>query len=197
MAALSGCIDFSSSLAQLNVLNSAEAWQGAGTVWTHVSNIKQHQEKCLIGLEAGLNADAPHAIAVASQMLNIFRETIAPAFIPISLIRRCFLLIQADTDKRQRLYGFDSWLNAFSEHEPIHALDALEVYLDFVKQTGVLLHDYQKNLTQLLTRLFSYAEELEELDRGLMLKRVVGIQDVLLGLGVNGVDEWLRAAERP
>ena len=30
-----------------------------------------------------------------------------------------------------------------------------------------------------------------------MLQRVVAVQDTLLALGVNGVNDWLKDAERP
>jgi hypothetical protein len=44
--------------------------------------------------------------------------------------------------------------------------------------------------------LFKEAEEREESDDGDMLQRVVKIQDMLLKLGVDGIDSWLQAAER-
>ena len=58
-------------------------------------------------------------------------------------------------------------------------------------------YDYDNQLTQVLTRLFSEAEEREESDHGAMLRRVVILQDTMLSLGVNGIGDWLRAAERP
>lgn len=48
-----------------------------------------------------------------------------------------------------------------------------------------------------MTRLFAEAEEREESDGGMMLRSVVDIQDTLLSLGVNGVIDWLKSAERP
>ena len=47
-----------------------------------------------------------------------------------------------------------------------------------------------------MTRLFAEAEEREESDHGTMLKRVVAVQDLLLSLGVNSINDWLKAAER-
>jgi hypothetical protein len=47
-----------------------------------------------------------------------------------------------------------------------------------------------------MTGLFAEAEEREEYDRGAMLKRVVAVQDVLLSLGLNSINDWLKAAER-
>ena len=58
-------------------------------------------------------------------------------------------------------------------------------------------YDYENNLTQLMTRLFAEAEEREEADNGTMLKRVVSLQDMMLLLRVQGVEDWLKAAERP
>ena len=48
-----------------------------------------------------------------------------------------------------------------------------------------------------MTRLFAEAEEREESDHGAMLQRVVSLQDMLLSLGVDGFNDWLKAAERP
>ena len=59
------------------------------------------------------------------------------------------------------------------------------------------LHDHENNLTQLMTRLFAEAEEREESDDGEMLQRVVSIQDTLLSLGLDSINAWLKAAERP
>ncbi|MEK7792672.1 MAG: hypothetical protein AAB306_05945, partial [Pseudomonadota bacterium] len=59
------------------------------------------------------------------------------------------------------------------------------------------LYDHKNNLTQLMTRLFSDAEEREESDHGEMLRRVVSAQDTLLSLGLDSINNWLRAAERP
>ena len=72
-----------------------------------------------------------------------------------------------------------------------------EIYLQYVRNSKPYLYDHENNITQLLTRLFSEAEEREEFDGGEMLCRVVAIQDGLLSLGVDDVSDWLKAAERP
>ena len=74
---------------------------------------------------------------------------------------------------------------------------ATEIYLAYVSHCKPYLYDHEDSLTQLMTRLFSEAEEREESDHGAMLQRVVVAQDTLLSLGVNGVADWLKAAERP
>ena len=48
-----------------------------------------------------------------------------------------------------------------------------------------------------MNRLFVEAKEREESDSGDMLKRVVEIQDQLLSIGLNSINDWLKAAERP
>lgn len=200
LATFSRKIDFAELLEDLKALDKTEAWEGAATVWTNFKNIQQHRAQCLSGLNAGLNGGANHAEAVAEKMGHLFRDKSAVIFIPIELIRRCFDVFNNDSDKEKkhrRLFGFHEWLNATSQHDPEQALAALEIYLAYVTHCAPYLYDYEDSLTQLMTRLFAEAEEREESDYGAMLQRVVVAQDTLLSLGVNGVADWLRAAERP
>ena len=197
LAALTGHIDSAKLLGELNRLEIAEAWLGAAHVWTHPENIKRHREQCLAGIEAGLKADSPHAVAVARQADNIFRDNAQPISIPIELIRLCFSVFENDSeDKYHRLFGFDDWLNAISQRDPELALAATEIYLAYVTHAKPYFYDYENRLVQLMTRLFTEAEEREESDHGAMLQRVVSVQDLLLALGVNSVNDWLKAAER-
>jgi hypothetical protein len=99
-------------------------------------------------------------------------------------------------DKHHRLFGFDEWLNAISQRDPELALAASEIYLAYVIRAKPFFYDHENRLVQLMTRLFAEAEEREESDHGAMLKRVVAVQDLLLSLGVNSINDWLRAAER-
>lgn len=198
LAALSKQIAFSTFLAQLKALEIVEAWRGAASVWTHPGNVQQHREQCLAGLEAGLSTENQHAAAVAHKLSHLFQQTTPLVFIPTVLIQRCFALLESEVEPTQRdVHGFDTWLNAFSLRHPMYALEATEIYLSFVRRAKPYLYDHDNNLTQLLTRLFAQAEEQEESDSGAMLRRVVAVQDALLALGVNGVNDWLKAAERP
>lgn len=107
LAALTGHIDFTKLLGELNTLEIAEAWQGAARVWTHPENIKHHREQCLAGIEAGINADSPHAVAVARQAGNIFRCNTPPISIPIELIHLCFRVFENDSEhKHHPLFGW-------------------------------------------------------------------------------------------
>jgi hypothetical protein len=197
LSALAGRIDFANFLGDLNALGITEAWQGAASVWTHTGNIKQHLEQCLAGIEAGLKADSPHASAVARHVDNIFRENTPPISIPIELLRLCFSVFEGDSeDKYHRLFEFDEWLNATSQRDPEAALAATEIYLVYVSRAKRYFYDHENQLVQLVTRLFAEAEEREESDHGTMLRRVVSVQDLLLSLGVNSMNEWLKAAER-
>lgn len=200
LAAMTRHIDFAKLLEDLKALDKTEAWNGAATVWTNFENIKRHREQCLSGLAAGLNAAVTHAEAVAVQFGDLFEDKSAVISIPIELIRRCFDVFKNDIDKEERhhhLFGFHEWLNATSQHDPEQALAATEIYLAYVSHCRPYLYDHGNSLTQLMTRLFAEAEEREESDHGAMLQRVVVAQDTLLSLGVNGVADWLKAAERP
>ncbi|MCU7932798.1 MAG: ATP-binding protein [Candidatus Thiodiazotropha sp. (ex Codakia rugifera)] len=197
LSALTGHIDFASLLGDLNTLNITEAWQGATSVWTNTGNIRQHHEQCLAGIEAGLNAGSPHETAVVRYVDNIFRENTPPIPIPTELIQHCLSALENDSkNKHHRLVGFDEWLNATSQRDPETALTATEIYLAYINRAKPYFYDYRDNFVQLMTRLFAEAEEREESDGGAMLKRVVSLQDLLLSLGLNSINDWLRAAER-
>lgn len=197
LSALSIHINFDALLEDLKVMNSTEAWQGAATVWTHPENIKQHRDQCFAGIEAGLNAGSSHASAVANQMDDVFHNNTPVITIPIELLRLCFTVFENESEnKHHHLFGFDEWLNATSHRDPEQALTATEIYLAYVSHTKPYLYDHKNNLTQLMTRLFAEAEEREESDHGAMLQRVVFVQDTLLSLGVTGINDWLKAAER-
>ncbi|MES2069695.1 MAG: AAA family ATPase [Pseudomonadota bacterium] len=198
LAAMVGNIDFAQLRHDLNTLDRTEAWVGAAAVWTNSTNVLQHQEQCLIGIDSGLNAGGRHADAVATRMDNIFCEETALVPVPIKLIQRCFSIFESDSNsKNNRLFGFHEWLNATSQLQPEQALGAAEIYLIYLSRSKPFLYDHDNSLAQLLTRLFAEAEEREESDGGTMLQRVVVIQDTLLSMGVNGVADWLKAAERP
>lgn len=197
LSALTGHIKFAELLRELNTLNITEAWKGAASVWTHTENIKQHREQCLAGIEAGLKTDSCHAAVVARHTENIFRDKTPPISIPIELIQLCFTVFEIDSEsKHHRLFGFDEWLNAISQRDPDLALAAAETYLAYVGHAKPYFYDHDNQLVQLVTRLFAEAEEREESDHGAMLKRVVSVQDLLLSLGVNSINEWLKMAER-
>ena len=198
LAALSKQLALSALLAELDTLNSADAWRGAASVWTHPRNAQQHREQCLIGLGAGLNAQNEHAAVVACEFRELFRETSLLVPIPIDLLQRCFALLETETEfARSDIFGFDAWLNATSIRDPMFALEAAEIYLEFVQRKKPYIFDHEHDLAQLLTRLFAQAEEQEALDSKAMLQRVVMVQDTLLAFGVNEVSEWLKVAERP
>jgi len=198
LSALVNRIDFADWLEILKSLDSTEAWSGAASVWTNHENIKQHREQCLTGMEAGLNSNSHHAIAIAQEMNSLFRENTPVIFIPIELIRLLFTVFASDNEnKHNRHYGFDEWLNATSHRDPEYALAATEIYLAYSKDIKSNLYDHENNFTQLMTRLFAEAEEREESDDSKMLQRVVSIQDTLLALGVDSINAWLKAAERP
>lgn len=199
LAALTRQIDFASFLDELERVDSAESWHGAATVWAHPENIHLDRSKCFEGIKAGLNAGSANAIAVRQQLRTLFHSSSArPVSVPIDLIKQCFSVHEGDSENnRYDIYGFDEWLNAMSQRDPDQALAAAEIYLEHAKQVRSYLYDHNNNLTQLLSCLFAEAEEREESDQGEMLRHVVALQDTMLSLGVEGVNEWLKSAERP
>jgi hypothetical protein len=198
LAALVKHIDIPILLNDLKMMDNTAAWRGAASVWTYPENIKQNRVQCLKGIEAGLKADGIHSVAVAEQMEHLFLENNPIISVPIELIHLCFAVFESDSEnKRNRIFGFDKWLNVISHSDPDQALAVTEIYLAYVNRTKSYLYDHENNLTQLMTRLFAEAEEREESDHGAMLQRVVSLQDMLLSLGLDAIDDWLKAAERP
>jgi len=198
LAALSNHIDFAALLKNLSSFNISEAWAGASSVWAHPENIKQHRNQCLSGLKTGLNDNNKNAQAVAKKMEDLFHRNTLQTKVPIELIEGFFTILESDNDNtHSRLFGFGEWLNAISQNDPDLAIASTETYLSYIKNIKEDLYDHENNLTQLMTRLFSEAEEREESDQGDILQRVVAIQDELLVLGVNSLQDWLESAERP
>jgi hypothetical protein len=131
-------------------------------------------------------------------MEQIFQKRKINVAIPIDLIQSFFeVLGYDDNDKHDRVYAFDEWLNWRIQRNVEETLSATEHYVSYVKQTDVHFYDHEDNFLQLMNRLFAEAEEREESDSGDMLKRVVEIQDQLLSIGLNSINDWLKAAERP
>lgn len=198
LSAFSKCIDFSVWIEDLKKLNAVDAWRGAASVWTHRENIRQHREQCHAGIVVGLSGSITNAAVIARQVGRLFDGSGQAISIPTSMIQRCFSIFETDMEnKNHDFFAFGAWLNATAHRDPDQALASATTYLAYVGRTKAYLYDHEDNLTQLLTRLFAEAEEREGEDQGQMLKQVVGLQDTMLSLGVNGVKEWLGAAERP
>jgi hypothetical protein len=198
LSALTGHIDFTTLVGELDKLNTTEAWQGASDIWTHPRNIDEHREQCLVGIEKGLNAQKNHAVAVASKMNRIYQDDTPFVSIPIELIGLYFAVLQTDSENRNRdVFGFTKWLNLTFRRDPEHALAATEIYITYLSNTVNYLYDHENLLGQLMTSLFAESEEREESDQGSMLTRVVKVQDLLLSLGGGSINDWLNAAERP
>jgi len=197
LAVLTGHIDLSGFLEQLSTVDNSVAWKGASDVWTHSENIKQHREKCLAGIEAGLNASHEHSIIVANQLEHIFRDNKPPVVVPLHLIQRCFEIFNNnEQNKHHRLHGFSEWLNAISHSTPELALDSATEYVEYIKNVNTYFYDHNDEMMHVMTHLFREAEEREESDQGQMLSQVVKLQDGLLAIGLNSVNDWFHAVER-
>lgn len=196
LATLSKKIEFSVLLDDLKNLNATGAWKGAATVWTHPDNILKHSEQCFSGLMVGLDLDESIANEVAREIGSIFYSVSPLILLPEPLLNCYFHALKNNGDLRDP-HGIDNWLNTLSQVNPEEALMISQLYVSYKQEKDAYLYDYNNNLTQLLTRLFIEAEEREESDNGAMLQAVVTLQDTMLSLGVNGINDWLKAAERP
>lgn len=197
LAALSEKIEMSTFLCNMGVVGSEDAWRGAAEVWTHPENFQRHRELCLLGLAKGLSEENSFGVVVAERFGYLFEKSSVPIRVPLELVSRYFEIIGADSNLAHRhLFGFDAWLNNVAGSDPVYALGAAELFIAFSRKASYFIFNYENNLTQFLTKLFGQAEEQEELDGGEMLNRVVAFQDQLLALGVDGVGDWLRAAEK-
>lgn len=197
LAGLSGHVDMPAFIADLLALKSVEAWRGAASVWAHRENVRSHRSVCIEGISIGMSSENPHAATVAGKFSDFFHGTGATSVIPITLFERFLALIESTgSPTRSDVAGIDAWLNSMSDSDPYFAVQAVEMYLGFAKRMKVHLYDHQKSFTQMLNRLFTYAEDHEIADTGALLHRVAALQDELLALGVTGVDDWLKAAER-
>lgn len=187
-------------LQKLAAMHSVEAWVGAAEVWCHPSNFQQHTAVCTRALERGLSDSNPRARSIGAEFWSLLRTSTSAADVPLSLLESA-LAAQVLTPDRRADHATDiaEWLNATSQNSARKALDACDLLLRFVERNGMPggLYDYQNSWMQLLTRLFAYADEMEESDNGAALRRVVAIQDRLLTLGVSSFDAWIKAAERP
>lgn len=197
LAAFAGYIDFQQFISQLQTLASVDAWKGAATVWTHKDNHVKHAEQCLAGIRAGLTQPNEVATTIALELSSLFDKDQPPICISWAIVDLYFSAYEQDhSGERFRLYGFDEWLNVLSQSNPDESLAAAERFAVFMRGGNHPVYD-RGPLSQLLTRLFREAEEREESDDGRMLCRVIALQDAFLAIGVNGLQDWLRDAERP
>lgn len=195
LAALPDHTRTSELLIDLTAIDEVAAWNGASAVWTNTENFKRHRSQCIAGLEYGLSV-VGHTGVVVQRMSQLFHRGVTG--VSSDLVRSYFAAREASSNSTNaQIYGLDDWLSATAQRDPGEALTIFELYLDYMQDKSAHMYDHGGNFTQLLTRLFAEAEEWEETDGGVMLQRVVSVQDKLLSLGVSGVSDWLAAAERP
>gem|GEM_PF-774680 len=196
LSVLSGHLSLTELIQQLNAINSSMAWNGASAVWTFSENIKAHRMQCFNGIKSGLNEDNEHRSAVAKNVCIIFRNTSPLIAVDNEILRLLFSELSG-SPAAAYLHRFEKWLNAMSDSEPELALAAAELFIDLKEASvGIHISSYDNNLVQMFNSLFLEAEEVEEMDDGEMLARVVKLQDRYIAAGVKSVDDWLKASER-
>lgn len=207
LCVLSGHIQFDELLTKLNSQNRIKAWEGATTVWTHPDNVRSHLEVCISGIMAGFSSAQglavvarlfPRCIRTENPKANpATHQSSPPPQLPNEVFQLYFEALEGESESRADTHAVQEWLNETSLRNPESALEVAETYLEYEKRNKETPYDFQTNLVQLVHRLFGEAEEREESDDGVMLARVISLQDNMLSLGVNTMDDWLRAAERP
>jgi hypothetical protein len=101
-----------------------------------------------------------------------------------------------DAKKTMQFYGLSKWLITLSKQQPEQALEMALYYVRSVKENGESIFDHDGQYPRLLTCLVREAEETEVSDGGAMLRKVLELQDLLAGVGIEGIEEWLSVAER-
>ena len=194
LAVLSGHLTLEALFDELARTESEEAWSGAMQVW--VANLFQpeHQKACLAGLQAAL-AQPKARPAWQREATSIFGVTEQVLALPLSFLQS---LVTSDFGVRPRHlpYHLNDWLVANSEVRFDDALQLAQTVVAEIK-TGAEFYFDGDSLGTMLTSFFREAEDREELDDGLALRRVIGLQDAVLDLPHTSIETWLRAAERP
>lgn len=197
LAVLSGHINLHEFATKLRSLGSTDAWKGAASVWSNNENLAQYPEQCFFGIRTGLEEVSNIAQTVAGEVSTLFGQHQPPAPISPDIFDKYLSIIKQDqNDSYFHFYNIEDWLSAASQLRPDETLDSAEKLAAFIRSTKRPIYS-SGALSQLLTRLFREAEEREESDAGIMLRRVITLQDTFLAIGINGLHEWLRDAERP
>ena len=154
----------------------------------------EHRNTCLAGLQAAL--PQPTARPAWLQGINaIFGVTQAVPPLPLPFLKS---LVTSDFCERPRHlpHNLDDWLVANAESRVDDALEVAETVMAAMKAGAELYFD-SDSLGAMLTAFFREAEDREELDNGVTLRRVIALQDAILELPHTSIESWLRAAERP
>jgi hypothetical protein len=195
LAMLAGHLSLERLVDGLRSLGNAEAWRGAASVFATNAPQPQHRNLCLAGLRIVLDEPLGQGMAV-QEMTNLFRGVPATE-IPREVLARYFEVPgTSEPSQNLSLYEFQKWLAQRVQVAPDEALSAAE--LAILEGPSRALHIWDQDLyPKILTSLFREAEDREERDGGVFLRRVIALQDALIQLGGTSIDSWLTAAERP
>lgn len=173
------------------------AWAGVSQVFSSNLDKHDHFEKCLSGLSWLMDKAPQPIVVVTAILLNAFGNQRPPLRFPSEFLQKLFLVrSQIEQDRGGSLYGFMEWLEVLSETHIEETLEATEIMLS-VDGLAWDLDSWHLTSGSVLSRLFQEAEDREASDGGHFLRRVIGVQDILLKSGTYGLDQWLKDAERP
>lgn len=198
LASLSGHIGLEGLKQELSALDREQAWLGATSVWIANAHLPEHLSACVDGLSHALGAPSG-MLRTATGMERMFDRAQDPLCVPSELVRRMFAALRQSVSERKHYHPhwFLAWIANTSKTNVELSLSSLEELAQFLAETGQTLYDSTGDIPKALTELFREAEERELSDGGVLLRRVIEVQDRLLTIGVHGLEEWLKAAERP
>jgi hypothetical protein len=194
LAVLSGQLTLEALLDELATADSEEAWSGAMQVWVENLFQPEHRNTCLAGLQAAVPQPKARQAWVGG-MNAIFGVAKGTPTVPLPFLKS---LVTSDfgAQPRQLPYNLDDWLMANAESCVDDALELAETIVVAMK-AGAEHHFDIDSLGAMLTAFFREAEDREEIDNGVTLRRVIALQDAILELPNTSIESWLRAAERP
>lgn len=197
LAVLRGQMTNDMLLEKLIVGASADAWDGAASVW--VTNADNHEfaGECL----ASLQKAAAQPLAKQALLRHIgllFKATQPIVRVPVELFRAIYPSDGSESAMVSNISPrLGEWLCVFVDMEPEEALEMAEIAAKIATARGVSPFYDSNHLGTLLTSLLREAEERERSDKGAMLARVVALQDIFLSMPTSDLTDWLHAAERP
>jgi len=196
LAYLAGHIPVHEFFHHLIEVTEGSAWKGAIQVFACNAGADEHRDTC-IGALLWMLEHTPTPSDAANQIHHhLFSLTPPIRRLPVGFVQLFFRARnQVEGERCGPLFSFLEWLSVIAPNSPDEVLEAMETMLAHEQSPSTDL--WHSDDFSVLSSLFHEAEEREQSDSGQFLTRVIALQDALLKIGANGLDQWLKDAERP